>query len=59
MIIGNTGTYAFVPARSLFVRGSSSGVVTKLDFVQLGKILFVSGCATEATFAAIMCDGFI
>jgi hypothetical protein len=57
--IKNTMTHAFIPARSLFVRGCSSGVVSKLDFVQLGKILLVSGCTTEAAFATVMCDGFV
>jgi hypothetical protein len=57
--IKSTWTHALIPARSFFVRGCSSGVVSKLDFVQLGKILLVSGCTTEAAFATVMCDGFV
>lgn len=52
-------TYTLVPASSLLVRGTCTTVVAELDFVELGKVLLVSSCATEVALAAVVSDGSV
>jgi hypothetical protein len=52
-------THALVPASRFLVCGCCSGVVPKLDFVQLGKVLLVSGCTAEVAFGAVMRNGLV
>lgn len=47
-------TYALVPASGLLVSCTCTGVITKLDFIQLGEILLVSGRTAEIALAAVV-----